>query len=669
MKFKITTVFLIQLFLLFVAEAQTDTILERYKAYLFRTAALQMSSGNGWSAPLNAQGQWPDINYEDREPAAWKVSLHLQRVKEMAQRWAMPTAAQFHNQQLWEKINTALDHWLLKRYQSANWWHNEIGVPRYMRDILVLLRNELAPARLKASLEILAQHNVRNNAVGGNLIWCADLGLHYGALTNDPALMLRCRQLVLKEIQITKGEGIQPDYSFHQHGSRLQMYQYGKAYLWESLRLAWQLQGTSLAFPEEKVTILTNAVLEGWQWMARGIHTVPGTMDRSSSRKGELQAADLRSLMPFIRELEPARDTAFKQMAAAQNGVRSLNGYRYYPYSDFAAYHRPGFSFFLKTISARTLPTESINRENLQGKLLNSGDAYLIKDGREYFDLMPVWNYALLPGVTGFEDAHMINRKEFVGAVASGAEGFSVMEYVLKDSSGAQTLAARKFWGCYQDVVICLLSGMTAKNISGKIYTALDQCRWRGNVTINKPAQVIDEGIHTIKGVNWIHHAGFAYMPLSPATIELHLKKVTGSWTSINASGTTEKVTEKVFMPVMVHDSTSTSGYVLARCAKPGDAKNLFNKPGWKVLRNDTLCQALRCNDGTMMAAFYSPGKLESGKDTIETDQPCLVLIKDDIVYASDPTHKGITVHLTAAGRSFKLSLPVDGLTVSKRLP
>ncbi|WP_207513667.1 polysaccharide lyase family 8 super-sandwich domain-containing protein [Longitalea luteola] len=664
MKFKITFLLSFKLFLLLSTQAQSDTILDRYKAYLFRTSALQMTSGGSWSAPLNAHGQWADINYEDREPAGWKVSRHLQRIKEMAQVWVTPMTVQYHDKQLWEKINVALDHWLLKRYKSDNWWHNEIGVPRYMRDILVLLRNDLSALRLKQSLEILAQHKVHDDFVAGNLIWCADLGLHYGALTKDTVLMDRCRKLLMREIQITRGEGVQPDHSFHQHGNRLQMYQYGKAYLWEGLRLAWQLRETSLAFPEEKVNILTNAVLNGWQWMARGIHTVPGTMDRSSSRKGELQAADLRPLIPFIRELDPAKANAFNTMEAIQNGKGSMKGYRYYPYSDFAAYHRPGFSFFLKTISTRTLATESINRENLKGKLLNSGDAYLVKNGREYFDLMPVWDYTLLPGVTTFANAHQIDRQAFVGGVASETEGLFAMDYVLKDKSGTQTLTARKCWAAYQDVVICLLSGMKGTNVSGNIFTALDQCRWQSDITVNKPGNVIKEGIHTVKDVHWIHHAGFAYMPLSPATIDLHAKEVTGTWTSINASETTEKVTEKMFMPVLVHDTSRATGYALALCTTPGEARKLFNRPNWNVLRNDDQCQAIRFNDGTKMAAFYAPGKL----DEIQTDKPCLVLIKNGVLYASDPSHTGISVRFTFSGKSFELSLPPGGITVCKKL-
>jgi chondroitin AC lyase len=665
---KTITLLLLQLCIL-TTWSQTDTILNRYREYLFRTMSLQTATGGNWEQPLNAQGQWPDINYEDREPAAWKVSRHLERIKDMAMAWAYRPSLHYHEQAIKAKIDAALDHWLQKRYQSSNWWHNEIGVPRLMRDIIVLLRNELSPHRLQHALEILAQLNVRDNATGGNLIWCADLGLHYGVLTNDAKLVAHCRELMVKEIKITSGEGVQPDESFHQHGSRLQMYQYGKAFLWESMRIAWQLRGTPLAFPEEKVNILTNFVLKGWQWMARGIYTVPGTMDRSASRSKELQiAADLRPLIPFMIELQPANTAAFKNMAAIQNEQKSLTGYRYFPYSDFAAYHRPGFSFFLKTISTRTLATESINHENLKGKLLNSGDAYLIKNGREYTDLMPVWDWSALPGVTTFAAAQQIDRRDFVGSVANATAGLSVMDYALKDKTGSQVLTTHKYWACYGDVVVCLLAGTKGTNISGNIYTAFDQCRWQGDVTVNKPGNIFQEGSYTLDHVNWIHHAGFAYIPLSAAAIELHLKNVSGSWTSINASESPELVHEKIFMPVMLHDPVkdNATGYVMALCPTPAAAMQLYNKPKWKVLRNDEQCQAVTFKDGTTMAAFYTAGKLEISKHVLlQTDQPCLLLLKDNKVYASDPSHKGITAQLSVNGKTFSLSLPSDGVSVS----
>ena len=161
-----------------------------------------------------------------------------------------------------QSAERALGHWLEKRYTCPNWWHNEIGVPQQMRDIIILLDTALSFSQRKGALEVLAQYRIHDNTTGANLAWSADLGLHYGALTSNPDLVKECVRLILKEIKITTADGVQPDYSFHQHDKRLQMYQYGEAFLSENTRLAWQLRGTALAFPKDKLQLLSDFGLD-----------------------------------------------------------------------------------------------------------------------------------------------------------------------------------------------------------------------------------------------------------------------------------------------------------------------------------------------------------------------------------------------------------------------
>lgn len=658
---------LIPFFALHTAWAQTpsnDTLINRYKEYLFRTNDAEQDI-DSFIKRLDPSGKWPDIDYADSSLADWKITIHLRRVRTLSFAWANPRSSHYQDPAIRKVIDIALDHWLQIRYQSKNWWYNEIGVPQLMRDIIVLLRQDLDSLRLQQALAVMGQLRVHEDYVGGNLIWCADLGLHYGALIGDENLLNKCRQLILKEIEIGTGEGIQPDYSFHQHGKRLQMFQYGKAYLWESMRIAWELRDTPLAFPEEKIQILMDMVVEGWQWMARGIHTVPGTMDRSSSRKGELRSADMRLLLPFIKELQP-QNTAITTMEAMQNGQGTLVGYRYYPYSDFAVFHRPGFSFFLKTVSTRTLPTESINSENLKGKLLNSGDTYLIRNGEEYFDLLPAWDWTALPGLTTFKEMDHVSRRPFVGGVSDNIDGFSVMDYVLQDKTEKQEFSARKFWASHGDVVVCLIGDMKSKGISGPLYTSLDQSRLQSDVTVNSVENALTPGTHSLDDVRWIHHSGFAYIPLKPTVFTIHLKKVESNWTSINAAGMAERVEESVFLPQMLHNmiGEDSSGYVIAPASSPKQTARLTSNPSWTVLRNGEACQAVEFKGGILMAAFYSPGELNFGKkQAIQVDQPCLILIKGGVLYASDPTQEGKEVNVTVGGKKFKIRLPLDGTT------
>ncbi|HWB94158.1 MAG TPA: glycoside hydrolase family 2 TIM barrel-domain containing protein, partial [Puia sp.] len=258
--------------------AEKDTILHRYTRYLYH-AAPQAEDRAALTLRPDSTGRWADIDYLDTQRANWQPLRHLERVRALALAWSKPGSPHYHDPALWSTITLTLDHWLKKRYHNSNWWHNEIGVPQYMRDIIVLLRDTLDPHRLAAALQVLGQCRVQGHGQGANLVWSADLGLHLGALKGNDTLIRKCARLLADEVQITNRDGLQPDYSFHQHGARLQEYQYGAAYLQGNVRLAWELQGTSWAYPEEKVQLLAHFVLDSWQWMARGIHTVPGTID------------------------------------------------------------------------------------------------------------------------------------------------------------------------------------------------------------------------------------------------------------------------------------------------------------------------------------------------------------------------------------------------------
>jgi len=646
-------------------QAQVDTILNRYKQYLLNTVDAEGDIMK-LATTLNSKNQWPDIDYQDMEKANWKPLIHLKRVRDLALVWSNPKSSFYRKDIIRKAIDAGLNHWLENKYKNSNWWHNEIGVPQYLRDIIILLKNDISAQELSESMKVLAQHRVQINGVGANLTWSADLGFHYGALTNNKELMQKCQELMLKEIRITTEEGVQPDFSFHQHGKRLQMYQYGKAFLWENARLAWQVRGTAFSFPEDKIKILTDFVLNGWQWMGRGKYTVPGTMDRSASRVDALQSADIRKLIPYLMELCPEESNAFRIMNAIQNERASLIGYRYYPYSDFTAYHQKDFSFFLKTISTRTLASESINNENLKGYLLNSGDAYLIKDGNEYFNLMPVWDWLHLPGVTTFKSAVRINKKPFTGYLSDGKSGLTVMEYQMEDKAGSKQLSARKFWASHGDITVCLIADLAAKNIDTPIYTTLDQSRLRGKVTVNENGNTLKDGEYQLNNVKWIHHAGFAYIPLNPGVINLKIGEVSGTWSSINKSLSSEVVTDKVFMPVIQHtESNSRSiGYVLGLSKTAKQVQNLAKKPVWEILRNNRDCQAVRFKDGTKMIAFLSAGSLALEKENIITvDKPCLLMISGNDIYASNPAHTEMKIQLKWQDKSIQSQLKADGST------
>lgn len=647
------------------AQDARKVLLDRYRSYLRSTAHFDNDSVVQWAETLDSAGKWPDIDYADTQPAGWKTMDHLNRVWSMALAWSYPRSSLFHSTMLWKALSPALDHWLEKKYKNPNWWHNEIGVPRCMRDIIILLKDKLTQVQLAQALSVMAQLKVQGE--GANLVWSADLGLHYGALTGDTALMTRCSSLISHEIKISTGEGIQPDYSFHQHGPRLQMYQYGAAFLKENIRLAWELRGTPWAFPEEKVGILADFILQGWQWMARGIHTVPSTMDRSASRGGALQAADLRTSIPYLYALFPQDSAAFRRLLDMQNGQGALQGFRYYPYSDFSVYQQQDFSFFLKTISSRTLATESINHENLKGQLLNDGDGYTIMDGKEYYNMMPVWDWKKLPGITAFDDAYRIGRKDFSGSVGDSLSGLTTMDDALFSKDSSESISAHKAWFFHDGMVVCLIAGLEADHVRGNVFTVLDQSRLQGPVIFNKADDVLGAGTHIFRKARWLYHHHIAYILLKPSDISLELSAISGSWSAINASASKAIVKDSVFLPAILHHTGEAgSGYLIAYCPDAGQAQKLAAKKPFSVIHNDADCQAIAYDDGTLMAAFFSAGEIQvSRQKHISADRPCLLYISRQSLYASDPLHKGGRINITIGGHVYTTELPTDGRTAA----
>ncbi|MGZ3837476.1 MAG: polysaccharide lyase family 8 super-sandwich domain-containing protein [Flavisolibacter sp.] len=638
---------------------EAETFLDRYKTFLLLT-----DTSYGASRPMvlpDKAGRWKDINYSDDQPGGWQLRNHMLRIKDMALLWSFPSSPSYHNGSLKKHIDLALADWFVHHYKSKNWWHNEIGIPQLMRDILVLMKDSLNREQFGQCLQILKQYRV--NGTGANLVWSADLGLHYGAFTGDTALMRLCRDTILTVIKITTAEGVQPDYSFHQHGKRLQMYHYGGAFLLDDVRLAWQLRGLSLAFPQDKVQVLTDFVLKGWQWMARGIETVPGTIDRAASRKDALHSADIRFIIPLLYKIQPDSLAAFKKMLEVQNGKEALTGYRYYPYSDFTAFQEQEYSFFLKTNSERTLLTESINEENIKGGLLNNGDSYYISNGREYFNLMPFWDWDRLPGMTNFEsdNRNKIRSQSFTGNVSNGFSGLAVMDECLENRE--ENLHARKCWASWKNVTVSLIAGLETRNVSGAVFTALDQCRLQGSVTVNGGGPALSAGSHGFSHLKWVHHSHFVYLPLPGDSLVIHLENVSGRWSDINHSESSALLQDKIFMPLMIHKQKA-SGFVVAYAPSTAKAAAIANHPSWNVLRNDTVCQAVLFQDGTGMAALYRPGMASIASFNISVSRPCLILWKDQKILASDPSHKGGELHLDFNHHCYTTVLPTDGTSV-----
>jgi len=641
-------------------------ILERYRAILLEGNRPAADRAEGYAESAAPDGRWTDVDYHTDVDHAWTPVRHLARCRQMALAWVDIHSPLCGEHQLGSALERALHHWIERRYQSArNWWWNEIGVPRAMRDVVVLMGGALSRDQRAGALAVIGQFKVRD--VAANLLWSAELQLHHGCLNGRPEQVADAARAVENEIVVGHPEGIQEDWSFFQHGPRLQTFSYGRSYLEIAVDLAWQLSETPWAFADEKLDVITGYILDGVQWMCRGRHTVPSPLDRTVSRRGWLgRAADLRPWLRRWLRICPSRSDEVAGFLDRQEGKGSpLVGFKHFQRADFTVYHRPAFSFFLKTMSDRTLATQHIHRENLKGEHLHAGDHYVLRDGEEYASLPPVWDWERLPGVTLAGGAPSLQRRSFVGGVGDGRSGLAAMDYKRADEEGSAMLGVRKMWAFHGDLAVCLMAGWRLQGQEGEVYTGLDQCTLREAPTVRAqggPPDQLPEGQHERQGILWVLHAGVAYLPLAPACVAAQVGPVTGSWHSISTGASDEAVTEAVFCLSLRHGSQpEPCGFAVTAGVSSEEAQRIAENPPWTVLRNGASCQALRFIDGPCLAAFYQSGAVEDSDASLRVDAPCLAMWTGEELWLCDPTHAGRMVHVEWQGKAESMQLPVGG--------
>ncbi|MDR2675212.1 MAG: polysaccharide lyase beta-sandwich domain-containing protein [Opitutaceae bacterium] len=174
--------------------------------------------------------------------------------------------------------------------------------------------------------------------------------------------------------------------------------------------------------------------------------------------------------------------------------------------------------------------------------------------------------------------------------------------------------------------------------------------------------------------VRWLHHAGLLYVPLAPAPLTLIAGPATGSWRGVNENYPAAPVAAPVFLPVLEHGAAprgAASGFAIQACASAAEADALAARPAWRVLRNDAACQAVRFDDGALMAVFYERGEISddaAGGALLSAGQPCVALVSRGKLLAADPLRSGKPLAFAAGTRRLAVDCPPDG-GVSAPLP
>ncbi len=677
------------------AESNTivfKTILQRYRQILLATPRQSDDSQvSDWLDSMKPNGSWDDLDYDDQSRAGWQPYQHLVRMKAIADAVSREGGKFHDDKQARAQVIQQLEFWTQHRPQSKNWWYNRIGTPRMTRDVVVLLGDHLPATLRDQAIEVLQQN--RLGGTGANLLWTAETTLHLGCLQADAKQVKRAADAIWNEIQVGQREGIQSDWSFFQHDTRVQTFSYGKFFLEISVHTAAQLEGTRWEMPAAKRALISNYLLQGMQWMSRGIMTVPSTMDRQFSRPNRLSYADVRPQLKLWKQVDQDREAELQRFLDRQNGVAEpVDGFRHFRNGDLSVLHRPGGSLFLKTISNRTKPTETTNRENLKGRrYLHSSDHYILADGRELEGIQPTLDWHRVPGITVASLETTQARRSFTGGMGDGQSGLVTMDYARLDDADdqRQTVEARldfevkKSWFFHGNQMICLLAGWKMGDRDHPDpTTSVEQRLLEGDVMYadhQGNLRQLATGKQFTGRFRWALHDGVGYLPLGDEEYDLYAGPASGTWAEINFGyrDRTEAITKDVFRMYLRHGSApQATGYVVVLDADEEKMKRLYQNRHWRVVSNDSQCQAISFDD-QLMASCLGPSSVTVPADTekpkkqweLNVDSPCLLQISDQTISISCPDQQSQSIRLSIDKQEYELTIPAGGepVTVNRK--
>jgi chondroitin AC lyase len=649
---------------------EIDTILTRYRAYYLEPDYPDEETILHSQKP---DGSWADVDYDNRDVAAWSPAKHIDRVKRLASAYVKPNSPFYHSAKMLAGVEKGLTFWYARKPKSDNWWHNQIGQQLQLERILVLLHNDLPPDLMQSGLTYFMDLSKPSKATGENLVWFAGEYLTHGLLTRNETEIRTSIQIIQDTIVITDKEGIQVDYAFHQHGPQLYNGGYGYGFLQDSSMVASFVAGTRFAFAQDKIDLLSAYLLDGCRWMMRGPMFDYGANGRGLVRKGgppPKGAALPGAYCDQLAKLNPGHKDDYEALKATLRGTGTawtILGNKQFYSSDFMVDQTKDVYFSVKMNSSRTVGIETINGENLKGYWLPFGLTYIAPTGKEYDGIFPVWDWAHLPGVTSPAVVYQIKNNfkqpnSFVGGVSDGTHGACAMK--LDIESPGESLHAQKAWFFFDHEIVALGSGISS-TLGDPVDTTLNQTLLKGPVVVD--GKKIDEGEHELKGVSWVLHAGIGYLFPAKTDVVVHNATQTGSWQSISSSESPDPVSEKVFSLWVNHGvkpADGTYAYIVVPGMDQAKLAKVAEKIPVQILANTTDQQAAR-NDSLAISQviFYHPGQITLRPGlTLQVDQPCLVQVTESkgsakVVLASPAS--GGQVNVTLGGKQATFDLPV----------
>lgn len=639
------------------AEISDQAVVELHQRY-----PLDLEKMKSYLSSLSEEGKWADINYEDKKRSGWEPKIHTERILELVKLYYSRQSPYYQSSEVEAAIHKALHYWFTAKPVCLNWWYNQIGVPKTLGTAFVLFEKKLSPDEKKEAIAVM--ENSRFGMTGQNKVWLAGNVMMRALLQDDAVLAQMARDTIASEIVTGGAEGIKDDWCFHQHGAQQQFGNYGLSFVSGMSFFSGVFAGTSLAFDEGQLQIICNLIDKGYRWVLW-----KGKMDVSALGRQLFHHAQIHKALSLAFAATELGGGKSAQCAAVARTLLDENynsdwanrlvGHKHFWQSDYTIHRRPQWMASVKMASERVVGVETMNGDNMQGYYMADGATYIYKDGGEYLDIFPLWDWRKIPGVTAFQSDEAVpliknyqprNQSAFVGGMTDGAQGMTAMEI---NRAG---IKAYKSWIFADDFVLCLGAGIQGDSALA-VTTAVEQCHRQGELSVwrkGKWMKVDGKQTCTDKEQRFYHNGKGYILWNNPKGCVAEVAHRKGQWHDVMQMYRPEEVEGEVVSLYVEHGVSpekSTYQYLLLPSVSKEETR-MFDLSSIHVLRNDEIAQAVYLKqNSTWWITVYQPLTMQLSSDTtLEVRTPGIYMLrKEDGTYrvgCADPTQQQDSMRL-----------------------
>ena len=541
-------------------------------------------------------------------------------IKNIANGYATRGTKFYKNEEVKNQIIAGMD-WLYDNAyheglpEIGNWWHWELGIPKAVNDILILMNGDIPKEKVDKYLGATKffQPDARYSGAGATASYSStpDKRVSTGANRTDTAMISFLRGVLLEDkVEVknaleavtevgeyaTKGDGFYKDGSFIQHNNVAYNGTYASVLFNGLGGILYLVKDTEFEIKSKKLNNIYEAILNGYGYLFinGGINdSVSGraisrnkTSDLSRGRDvinslamlSEGASEEYRVRLQELIKTTISSNNSFNILEMSGNrtilGIlrdivedkniktRNIVGNKMFHSMDRAiSKNKNGGAVALSMYSSRIVNFETMNGENLKGWFTGDGMTYIYgNDSSAYTEFWPTVDMYHLPGVTNSlkvrgdrsgERRVITTPKAWVGGVNNG-EIFVGMDML----SWNKALKVKKSYLFTEDGVVAVYGDSLSSN-EGKIHTTIDnRILKNGKLMVNgkeiTESTVIENPKETtIMFVGNYSEETIGYRIIDAPKVEIKFEERKGDWKSIG--GTDSKEIVKKYVTIYIN--------------------------------------------------------------------------------------------------------------------